>query len=391
MTATTTGASPATTVQMPHPAPLRAWPYWLSITFVPLVIMALSQGGWMIALIPIYGWVLMPLIDLLVGKNMGNADPDTPDDRLFWFRLLTWIWFPIEFCLVFGTIWMITREGGYTTTEMLALMFGIGVTTGTVGIVYAHELFHKSGFVERNLGDLLMAMVLYGHFRTEHLLVHHPWVGTGRDTVTARYNEGFLRFFPRVLWQGPGSAWRAEKAKLARAGRGPWHPSNPIFKYILLAALFLGLAYAIGRWLGVGLFAFQAFVAVWQLELTNYVEHYGLTRRHLGDGKYEPVRPHHSWDSAHMVSGALLLNLQRHADHHVHPMRRYPLLQIYGPDKVPQLPTGYPPLTAMAMVPPVWRRVFNPRVRAWRRKYYPDIEDWSAYKTLSHPLPRGAG
>ena len=375
----------------PHPAPLRAWPYWLSITFVPLVIVALMYGGWTIALIPIYGWVLMPVIDLFVGKNLGNADPDTPDARLFWFRLLTWIWFPIEFCLVFGAIFVITQIGGYTTPEMLALMFGIGVTTGTVGIVYAHELFHKSNAFERGLGDFLLGMVLYGHFRTEHLLVHHPWVGTPRDTVTARYNEGFLRFFPRVLWQGPQSAWRAERAKLARAKRGPFHPSNPIWKYLILDAALLGIAYAIGGWLGVGLFAFQAFVAIWQLELTNYVEHYGLTRRHLGEGKYEPVQPHHSWDSAHHVSGLLLLNLQRHADHHVNPMRRYPLLQIYAPEMAPQLPTGYPPLTALAMVPPLWRRMFNPRVRAWRRQYYPDIQDWSAYKKLTLPMPRGAG
>ncbi len=62
----------------------------------------------------------------------------------------------------------------------------------------------------------------------------------------------------------------------------------------------------------VGLFAFQALVAVWQLELVNYVEHYGLTRKHLGDGKYEPVRPHHSWNAAHKATNWLLINLQRH-------------------------------------------------------------------------------
>ncbi|MFC3119671.1 alkane 1-monooxygenase [Jhaorihella thermophila] len=368
-----------------------AWPYWMTLAFVPLVLLALWQGGWTIALIPFYGWVLMPLLDLLVGGSEENADPDTPESELFWFKLLTWIWFPLEFALVFGAIWAITRVGGYGTVEEWALMFGIGVTTGTVGIVHAHELFHKPGRFERNLGDLLMALVLYGHFRTEHLLVHHPWVGTPRDTVTARYNEGFHRFFPRVLWQGPQSAWRAERAKLARAGRSAFHPSNPIWKYILLQAMFLALAFAIGGWKGVGLFAFQALVAVWQLELTNYVEHYGLTRRYLGEGRYEPPALHHSWDSAHRLSGLLLLNLQRHADHHIHPQRRYPLLQIYGPERVPRLPTGYPPLTAMAMIPPLWRRVFNPRVRAWRRFYYPDIEDWTAYKTLSLPMPRNAG
>ncbi|MFZ1339951.1 MAG: alkane 1-monooxygenase, partial [Paracoccaceae bacterium] len=253
------------------------------------------------------------------------------------------------------------------------------------------ELFHKSSRAERALGDLLMAMVLYGHFRTEHLLVHHPHVGTPRDTVTARYNESFLRFFPRVLRQGPGSAWRAEKAMLARRKRGPWHPSNPIFKYLALQLGFLALAFFIGGWMGVGLFALQAFVAVWQLELTNYVEHYGLTRKYLGDGKYEPVRAHHSWDSAYRVSGLLLINLQRHADHHLHPMRRFPLLQIFDQSKAPQLPTGYPPMTSMAMIPPLWRRRFNPRVRDWRRQFYPEITDWTPYKTMAFPPPTGAG
>ncbi|MCB1367011.1 MAG: alkane 1-monooxygenase [Rhodobacteraceae bacterium] len=369
------------------PAPLRAWPYWLTLTFVPLVILAIAEGGWTILLIPAYGWVLMPLLDTVAGKNLGNPDINTPDSELFWFRLLTWIWFPIEFCLVFGAIWALTHSTGYSGWETFGIMFGIGVTTGTVGIVYSHELMHKPAKFERHLGDLLLAMVLYGHFRTEHLLVHHPHVGTSRDTVTARYNEGFLRYFPRVLRQGFGSAWRAEKAMLARRGMGPWHPSNPIFKYLALQAGVLALAYWIGGWAGVGLFALQAFIAVWQLELTNYVEHYGLTRKYLGDGKYEPVKAHHSWDSAHRVSGLLLINLQRHADHHLHPMRRFPLLQIYDEAEAPHLPTGYPPMTSMAMIPPLWRRYFNPRVRDWRRRYYPEITDWAPYKTLDFPPP----
>jgi alkane 1-monooxygenase len=32
----------------------------------------------------------------------------------------------------------------------------------------------------------------------------------------------------------------------------------------------------------------------------------------------------------------------------------------------------------------------NPRVRAWRRQFYPDIEDWSAYNSATNPTPRGA-
>ena len=364
-----------------------AWPYWITLSFVPLAVMAITQGGWWVAAIPLWGWGAMPVLDLILGRDLRNPDPDTADARPFWFRLLTWIWFPIEAVLVFGGIWYLTHVANFPTWEKFLVMFGIGVTTGTVGIVYAHELFHKPGRFERWLGDLLMAMVLYSHFRTEHLLVHHPWVGTPRDTVSARYNEGFLRFFPRVLWQGPDSAWRAERAMLARAGRSQFDPANPFWRYIALQALALALAFALGGGLGVGLFAFQAIVAVWQLELTNYVEHYGLTRRHLGNGRYEPVAPRHSWDATHRVSNLLLINLQRHADHHLHPMRRFPLLQSYDDAEVPQLPTGYPPMTALAMVPPIWRRLMNPRVRAWRRRHYPDITDWSAYKAGTLPAP----
>ncbi|MCL4186827.1 MAG: alkane 1-monooxygenase [Rhodobacteraceae bacterium] len=368
-----------------------ALPYWITLTFVPLVVLAVTRGGWWIVLIPLWGWVAMPALDLILGRDLRNPDPDTPDAELFWFRLLTWIWFPIEAALVFGGIWYLTRQADFPWWEDLAVMFAIGVTTGTVGIVYAHELFHKASRGERWLGDLLMAMVLYAHFRTEHLLVHHPWVGTPRDTVTARYGEGFLRFFPRVLRQGPGSALRAEAALLARRGLPAWNLRNPFWRYAALQLGALAAAFALGGWWGLALFAFQALVAVWQLELTNYVEHYGLTRRHLGEGRYEPVAPHHSWDSTHKVSNLLLINLQRHADHHLHPMRRFPLLQAYGEDAVPQLPTGYPPMTALAMVPPLWRRRMNPRVRAWRRRHYPDIADWTPYREGSLPMPRGAG
>lgn len=374
---------------MKQPLP-AAWPYWITLTFLPLVWMAVTQGGWWIASIPLWGWVAMPLFDLILGRDLRNPDPDTPDTELFWFRLLTWIWFPIEFVVVFASIRYLSTSG-MGALEQLAVMFGIGVTTGTVGIVYAHELFHKQSRAERWLGDLLMAMVLYSHFRTEHLLVHHPWVGTPRDTVTARYNESFLSFFPRVLWQGPGSAWRAERALLARAGRSAWSTRNPFWRYAALQLAALAFAFWAGGLAGIGLFVFQAIVAVWQLELTNYVEHYGLTRRHLGDGRYEPVRAHHSWDSTHRVSNLLLLNLQRHSDHHLNPMRRYPLLQAFDEGKAPQLPTGYPPMTAMAMIPPMWRRRMNPRVREWRRRHYPDIADWSSYKAGTNPLPASAG
>jgi alkane 1-monooxygenase len=367
-----------------------ALPFWLSLGTIPLALIEATQGGWTLVLLPLYGWGLVTALDALLGLNRENPATDTPDDDLFWYRAITVLWFPIQFATIYGMIWWTGHGSPLGPFETIALFFGISVMSGTVGIVYAHELMHQKPVWERWLADLLLATVLYSHFRTEHLLVHHRHVGTPRDAVTAKYNEGFHRFFVRVLAECPRSAWRAEMQMLARAGRDKWHRSNPFWRYGLLQALALALAYAIGGSLGLALFVWQALAAVWQLELTNYVEHYGLTRRYLGDGRYEHVLPRHSWNAAHKVSNWLLINLQRHSDHHYKPDRRFPLLQTYDEDEAPQLPFGYPVMTTMAVIPPLWRRRMNPRVRAWRRKYYPEIEDWTPYNRAENPLPRGS-
>lgn len=362
----------------------NALPFWLSLMMVPLAVLGAARGGWTLALLPVYGWVMVSVLDAVFGLNEDSADPQTPEAGLFWYRLITIVWFPVQFAVIYGLIWWVTRTDHLSGFEVLVLFFGVGVISGPVGIVYAHELVHQRNKAERWLGDLLLATVLYSHFRTEHLLVHHRHVGTPRDAVTARYNEGFHRFFWRVLRQQPVSAWRAEVAMLARAGRKPLDRSNPFWRYGVLQVAALALAFAIGGWVGLGLFGFQAFIAVWQLELTNYIEHYGLTRRYLGAGKFEHVMPRHSWNASHKASNWLLINLQRHSDHHYKPDRRFTLLQTYSVDEAPQLPFGYPMMTTLAMIPPLWRRRMNPRVRAWRRQFYPDIADWTPYNRGEH-------
>lgn len=378
---------------MAEAQPVRpaAAPFWLSLGLVPMVVAAAGWGGWALLLPPAYAWALVGALDAVIGRTRDAGDPDTPESHLVWHRAITMLWAPVQAALIFGTLAWLGAGGGahLAAGERAGLFFGIGIASGTVGIVYAHELIHRAGRVERWLGDILLAMALYSHFRSEHLRVHHVHVATPRDAVTARYNEGFHRFFARVLAECPGSAFRAESRLLARAGRPWWHRSNPFWRYLGLQGAALALAAALAGWQGLGLFAVQAVVAVWQLELTNYVEHYGLTRKHLGEGRYEPVRPRHSWNADHRASNSLLINLQRHADHHIRPGRRFPLLQSYDDDEAPQLPLGYPVMGAVAMIPPLWRRRMNPRVRAWRRRFYPEITDWSDYNRGATPLPRG--
>lgn len=377
---------PAETVARPG----SALPFWLTLGTVPLALIGISQGGLLVLLLPLYCWGMFSLLDAVTGLNQDDADPATPDEALRLYQLLTLIWFPVQFAVLCLLLWYLPRAGHLNAAEKFGLMFGMGVMAGTIGITYAHELMHQKSRLERWLGDLLLATVLYSHFRTEHLRVHHLYVGTPRDAVTARYNEGFHRFYPRVLRESVHSAWAAEKAMLARRKLPVWHRSNPFWRYAALETGMVVLALALGGWQGLALFLIQAGVAIWQLELVNYVEHYGLTRKHLGQGKYEHVLPRHSWNASHRATNWLLINLQRHSDHHYKPDRRFPLLQTYPEDEAPQLPYGYPVMTVAAMIPPLWRRVMNPKVKAWRKQFYPEIVDWSAYSKARNPMPAGA-
>lgn len=365
-----------------------ALPFWMSLGLIPVAWIAALYGGWMIALLPLFSWYLFLGLDALLGRNTENVDPETEAKLLFWYSFVTIIWLPLQVITIFGVMVFVTLSGHLSAVHEWLLFAMLGIISGTIGINYSHELMHQRSRLERWMADILLASVLYSHFRSEHLLVHHKHVGTPRDTVTARFNENFYWFFARVLWQSLVSAFRAEKAMQARRNRPWYHKSNPFWRYWALQLCFLGLSFYIAGLWGIFLFVSQAFWAIFQLEIVNYVEHYGLTRKYLGDGKYEPVKPRHSWNADHKASNWLLINLQRHSDHHYKPDRRYPLLQTFETEEAPLLPLSYPGMTLAALVPSLWRRVMNPRVRQWRSQYYPEIVDWSPYKDALNPLPR---
>lgn len=356
------------------------------MTLFPMVWLGAVFGGLALLVLPAFAWVFVGWLDGKVRIDPRNPDI-TAEDAIFWHRAVTLVWPFVAVVMTFSLLAYATTSDHLSAFEKVILFMTIGICNGTIGIVYAHELMHKPSRLERFLGDVLMGLALYGHYRSEHLLVHHRYVGTPRDPVTARYKENFWRFYPRVLVQSLVSSFRAEKEMLARRARPVWHKSNPFWRYLGFAAGFLIFSYLIGGWSGVALFATSAGFAIFQLELVNYIEHYGLTRKHLGDGKYEPQRAHHSWNSAHAPSSALLINVTRHSDHHNRPDRPYALLQSPDESVAPHLPRGYAVMTTMALYPPLWMNVMNPHVRAWRRRFYPEIEDWSAYDHGRNPKP----
>jgi len=116
-------------------------------------------------------------------------------------------------------------------------------------------------------------------------------------------------------------------------------------------------------WLGSGVVPYLiicAFWSMWQLTSANYVEHYGLLRQKLPNGRYERPRPHHSWNSNHIFSNWALFHLQRHSDHHANASRSYQSLRHFS--GLPTLPSGYFGMYVVAYIPLLWFKMMDKRL-----------------------------
>jgi alkane 1-monooxygenase len=312
-------------------------------------------------------WVTVALLDHVVPPKRSHGEDPRGDAALsqspLW-RLVILGWVPVQVAVIAAGL-IVSAQSTVGVRDLLLITVSIGIANGMLCIPVAHELMHRHGRLDHGAADVLMLSVSYPHFCIEHVHGHHRNVATPADPATARFGETFYRFYHRTLAGSVASAWRIERERLRRRGLPRWSSANRMLRYGLsLAAIYSLIALGFGA-IGVAFFAAQSVIAFSTLEMINYVEHYGLTRREVTRGRYEPVRPWHSWDSPYRVSNWMLFNLGRHADHHCHTNKGYADLQDLP--EAPQLPTGYFGLFLLPLCPPLWRRVMHPRVHAWRR------------------------
>ncbi|GAA5213469.1 hypothetical protein GCM10025776_02180 [Corallincola platygyrae] len=232
----------------------------------------------------------------------------------------------------------------------------------TVGITAAHELIHKRSQFEQLSGGLLLSLTCYASFKIEHIYWHHAHVATPVDPTTAKYNQSLYRFLLTVFRHNAVNGWKLEAQRLNKRGFSFWSWHNQLFWYYGISVILAGLAFVTFGALGLFVFLAQSLVAITLLETINYIEHYGLVREERRPGRYEPVAPHHSWNAPYRFSNLLLIQLQRHSDHHAFAQRPYYALQHH--EAAPQLPAGYPFMVLIALCPPLWRKVIHPRLKA---------------------------
>ena len=361
-----------------EPSFRNALPYFLSLAIFPLVINAAIHGGWWTALPLAFYW-LAGLFEGRLGEDERNMDPETtPGDRLLWYKLAVWIWAILWPTTLVFSLWQMLVVGHLAAWEV-ALMALVLTTVAQSVFIVGHEMIHRLSAWERRFGEFLLASVSYPHYVTEHIYVHHALVGTPWDVGSAPKGQSFWHYFPREVASNLTESWRVQRNRLARRHLPVWHYTNPFWRYFVECALWYGLIWWMGGAWAVAVYVVLCLGVVFSMKISNYLQHYGLRRIRLSSGKFERVQPWHAWSAARKMDNWLFFNMQRHPDHHAAAGRRYPLMQHHGEDMSPQLPGGYGKMFALALFPRRWFATMDPLVDEWRARFYPQIEDWSAY------------
>lgn len=352
---------------------IRAFKYTLPAILMILGCFSFTHSGWIVWSPLVFSWILLPAAELLFPADTYNlnAAEEEAAQLDFVYDLLLYIFVVLQwgalilFLLSFS--WFPVSSGW----DIAGRIGSMGMLCGVFGINVGHELGHRVNWSEQTLAQAALLTSLYMHFFIEHNKGHHKNVATPQDPSSARYNEPVYLFYFRTISMAYASAWRIAQSDLKKQGLPFWSLNNQMLQFQIIQLFFLVALYFLFGKLILCYYLAAALIGILLLETVNYIEHYGLTRRSTAPGRYERAMPEHSWNSNHVLGRFLLFELSRHSDHHYLASRKYQLLRHH--DHSPQLPTGYPGSMLLALIPPVWFRIMNQRIRQFQQ--HPDIQE----------------
>ncbi len=312
-----------------------------AFTISPLLAWA---SGWF-GLTVVIAAVVLPLAEWWVGPGRDT----TPTKR--WGRGFPRLILTLVILISLG---LATQAPVLDWWDLVWLALSCGYILGGIGIVLAHELGHRRALPDRVLARLLLLSVAYGHYAIEHNRGHHRAAATYKDPATARVHEGLWTFLPRYFY-----GVFTDAVRLSRAQPGRW---NEALALLAATGLLYTLMFTIGGTKTLVFCGIQAAFALLLVGSIDYVEHWGLQRAEV-NGKPERMGIAHTWDCANVVADAMLFNLPRHAAHHTEPSLDCD--ELYRSPGSPQMPTGYAGMSVLAMLPPLYKWVMTPRLKAY--------------------------
>ena len=337
--------------------------YFLSYLVPFSAFMAITFGGIHSFATLIIAFVMFPLLELFLtgtSKNLTKEEESTYKNNPF-FDWLVYVNVPAQYGVLLYFLYTVSTKE-LPTFDLIGMICSVGVCCGVLGINVAHELGHRRSKTERFLAKALLLTTLYMHFIIEHNRGHHKNVSTDLDPASAKLNEPVYLFWFRSIFGSYKHAWVLENERLAKTGASAVSWKNEMIWFQIIQLLFVAAIFFV-----FGLKAMLCFFAVslggyLLLETVNYIEHYGLRRKETAPGRYEKCMPWHSWNSNHTLGRIFLYDLTRHSDHHYLASRKYQILRHF--EEAPQLPMGYPGAVLLSLIPPLWFKIINPRVKA---------------------------
>jgi len=326
----------------------------------PLLVSGIIWGGVWIFVAFAYLTVFTFTLDKLV---VIVSDPANTQTEFPAATILLVVLACAHFVLLALAILGLTGGTGLAIWERVVGFFACGLFFGQVSNSNAHELIHRSPKWLHTLGEWVFISHLFGHHTSAHPKVHHRYVGTDNDPNSAKPGEPYYQYLGRA-WLGSFSRGLEMETKALQRSQGHWL-KHPYLIYIAGGVMFISLAATIAGVPGVLAYFALAGYATAQLLLSDYVQHYGLRRKKLTGGQFEPVGPQHSWNAPHWFSTYLMLAAPRHSDHHSHPSKPYGALQLPNADAAPMLPFSIPVMGFIALNPRRWKQIMDPRVAVW--------------------------
>ena len=317
----------------------------------------------------IYSWILVPVLELFMrpdDSNLSTAEEElVKRNRTYDFFLYTVVllqFFALGLFL-YSVAFNYQQQSWVDLTGKTLVM---GLLCGTFGINVGHELGHRTTPFEQFLAKALLLTSLYMHFFIEHNKGHHKRVATPKDPSSARMGETVYHFYYRSIVFSYLSAWHIAARDTQKKGKQPLSLHNEMIRFHLIQLAFIALIFYDFGAVATGLFLLAALHGILLLETVNYIEHYGLQRRAVAEGKYERALPEHSWNSNHVIGRVMLFELSRHSDHHYLASRKYQVLRHH--EQSPQMPTGYPGMMLLSLLPPAWFYVMDKRIGELQQK-----------------------
>jgi len=335
--------------------------YLAALTIPISAIIGLYFKGYWCFLTPVYSFVFIPILELLLPQDNSGFSKEAVAERTS-NSFFDWVLY-INLPIIYGFLLWVLLELSLSTLEtfeFIGFVLTTGMVLGTNAINVAHELGHRQSSKVRYFGKALLLPALYMHFYIEHNHGHHLHAATTEDPATARYNQNVYSFWFTSVFRQYFGAWKIQMTLLKNNNRGFFFTKNDMFWYCILQSTYLLIIFiALGKI--VLLFAFlSALTGFLLLETVNYIEHYGLLRLKKESGRYERVKEVHSWNSNHIVGRLVLYELTRHSDHHFKSSKKYQVLECH--EESPQLPFGYPTSMVLALIPPLWFFIMNKHV-----------------------------